>query len=213
MSAPLPDALRARFQRYIEEGLSGRAAALAPIAEEGLKQIAALYRIEGQVRGQSADERLAVRQQKSTPKVATFKIWLEHARTQVSAKSPTGQALKYIAKYWNGLILFLDDGRIEMDNNAVERTIRPIALQRKNALFAGHDAGAQNCAKAAGQVRPPRRKTARPGHDDAGSRADPPSSSRLRAPRYRSGRKTLVHWTKIRRYRSQKAGQLRNVDL
>ena len=125
---------------------------VAPIAEEGLKQITALYRIEGQVRGQSADERLAVRQQKSAPKVATFKIWLEHARTQVSAKSPTGQALKYITKYWNGLILFLDDGRIEMDSNAVERTIRPIALQRKNALFAGHDAGAQNWAMLASLI-------------------------------------------------------------
>ncbi len=54
--------------------------------------------------------------------------------------------MKYIAKYWDGLILFLTDGRIEMDSNAVERTIRPIALQRKNALFAGHDAGAQNWA-------------------------------------------------------------------
>ncbi len=91
---------------------------VAPIAEEGLKQIAALYRIEGQVRCQSADERLAMRQQKSMPKVATFKIWLDHARTQVSVKSPTGQALKYIAKYWDGLILFLTDGRIEMDSNA-----------------------------------------------------------------------------------------------
>ena len=63
-----------------------------------------------------------------------------------STKSPTGEALKYIVKYWDGLILFLTDGRIEMDSNAVERTIRPIALQRKNALFAGHDAGAQNWA-------------------------------------------------------------------
>lgn len=117
---------------------------VAPIAEEGLKQIAALYRIEKDVRGLSADERLAIRQQKSAPRVATFKTWLDHARTQVSAKSPTGLALKYIAKYWDGLILFLTDGRIEMDSNAVERTIRPIALSRKNALFAGHDAGAQN---------------------------------------------------------------------
>ncbi|SHJ41005.1 IS66 C-terminal element, partial [Thalassobacter stenotrophicus DSM 16310] len=63
-----------------------------------------------------------------------------------SAKSPTGEALKYIAKYWDGLCLFLGDGRIELDNNPVERTIRPIALSRKNALFAGHDAGAQNWA-------------------------------------------------------------------
>ncbi len=125
---------------------------VAPIAEEGLKQIAALYRIEGQIRGQSIDERLAVRQQKSTPKIAAFKIWLDHARTQVSVKSPTGQALKYIAKYWDGLILFLTDSRIEMDSNAVERTIRPIALQRKNALFAGHDAGAQNWAMLASLI-------------------------------------------------------------
>jgi len=58
----------------------------------------------------------------------------------------------YIAKYWDGLILFLTDGRIEMDSNAVERTIRPIALQRKNALFAGHDAGAQNWAMLASLI-------------------------------------------------------------
>tara|TARA_R110002074_G_scaffold92570_1_gene202144 strand:+ start:3234 stop:3653 length:420 start_codon:yes stop_codon:yes gene_type:complete len=75
----------------------------------------------------SAEERLAVRLQKSAPKIAAFKTWLDHARTQISTKSPTGNALKYIAKYWDGLILFLTDGRIEMDSNAVERTIRPIA--------------------------------------------------------------------------------------
>ena len=125
---------------------------VAPIAEEGLKQIAALYQIEGQARGASVEERLVLRQAKSVPKIATFKAWLDHARTQVSTKSPTGEALKYIAKYWGGLILFLTDGRIEMDSNAVERTIRPIALQRKNALFAGHDAGAQNWAMLASLI-------------------------------------------------------------
>jgi len=125
---------------------------VASIAEDGLKQIAALYRIEAQARGTSAQERLAIRQQKSEPKVKTFKSWLDQARSQVSAKSPTGDALKYIAKYWDGLILFLTDGRIEMDSNAVERTIRPIALQRKNALFAGHDAGAQNWAMLASLI-------------------------------------------------------------
>jgi len=97
---------------------------VAPIAEESLKQIAALYRIEGQIRGLSAEERLAMRQQKSAPKIATFKVWLDHVRTQVSAKSPTGAALKYIAKYWDGLILFLDDGRIEMDSNAPSRACK-----------------------------------------------------------------------------------------
>ena len=125
---------------------------VAPIAEEGLKQIATLYRIEAQARGTSAQERMAIRQQKSAPKIVAFKSWLDQARSQVSAKSPTGEALKYIAKYWDGLILFLSDGCIEMDSNAVKRTIRPIALQRKNALFAGHDAGAQNWAMLASLI-------------------------------------------------------------
>lgn len=118
----------------------------APIAQDGLGQIQALYRIEKDLRGQSADQRCAVRQERSKPIVEAFGIWLAQSRARVSAKSPTGEALKYIAKYWDGLCLFLDDGRIELDNNPVERTIRPIALNRKNALFAGHDAGAQNWA-------------------------------------------------------------------
>lgn len=121
----------------------------APIAHEGLKQIAALYRIEKTIRGQTAKKRLAVRQEESAPLIDAFKVWLDQARAQVSAKSPTGAALKYIARYWEGLILFLHDGRIEMDSNPVERTIRPIALNRKNALFAGHEAGAQNWARLA----------------------------------------------------------------
>ena len=116
----------------------------APIAEDGLKQIAALYRIEADIRGQSLDVRLAARQERSAPRIAAFEIWLTANRARVSAKSPLGEALKYIAKYWDGLNLFLADGRIEMDSNAVERTIRPIALNRKNALFAGHDVGAEN---------------------------------------------------------------------
>jgi transposase len=58
-----------------------------------------------------------------------------------------------MAKYWDGLILYQTDDRIEMDSNAVERTIRPIALQRKNALFAGHDAGAQNWAMLASLIK------------------------------------------------------------
>jgi hypothetical protein len=67
-------------------------------------------------------------------------------RERASAKSPLGEALAYIAKYRDGLGRFLTDGRVEIDNNTVERTIRPIALNRKNALFAGHDAGAKNWA-------------------------------------------------------------------
>ena len=123
-----------------------------PIADKGLKQIAALYRIERNIRGQKPEARLATRQARSKPIIDEFETWLATHRARVSAKSPLGEALKYIAKYWDGLTRFLTDGRIEIDSNAVERTIRPIALNRKNALFAGHDAGAQNWAMIASLI-------------------------------------------------------------
>lgn len=118
----------------------------APIAEEGLKLIRDLYRIEADIRGQNPEIRLAERLNRSKPIMVELEIWLTHHRARSSSKSPLGGALKYIAKYWDGLNLFLNDGRIEMDNNTVERTIRPIAINRKNALFAGHEAGAENWA-------------------------------------------------------------------
>lgn len=121
-------------------------AGTAPIAEEGVRLIGELYAIETDIRGLCPDDRLAARQQRSAPVAARIREWLDYHRARVSAKAPLGEALSYIAKYWTGLELFLTDGRIELDNNAVERTIRPIALNRKNALFAGHDAGAENWA-------------------------------------------------------------------
>jgi transposase len=123
-----------------------------PIADEGLKQIATLHWIEKDIRGQSPEARLEARQDRSKPIITAFAAWLINNRARVSAKSPLGEALKYIAKYWDGLCLFLQDGCIEMDNNSLERTIRPIALNRKNALFAGHEAGAQNWAMLASLI-------------------------------------------------------------
>jgi hypothetical protein len=81
-----------------------------------------------------------------------MRTWLTHHRARVAGKSPLGEALSYIAKYWDGLRLFLVDGRIEVDDNSVERTIRPFTLNRKNALFAGHDAGAENWATIASLI-------------------------------------------------------------
>ena len=118
----------------------------APIAEEGVALIRDLYAIEAEIRGSDPATRLAVRHDRSAPILARLDDWLAHHRTRASAKSPLGEALAYIAKYRDGLGRFLTDGRIEIDNNTVERTIRPIALNRKNALFAGHDAGADNWA-------------------------------------------------------------------
>lgn len=123
-----------------------------PIADEGLHQITALYRIEKELRGQNPEARLTARQARSKPIIDELETWLIAHRARVSAKSPLGEALKYITKYWDGLCRFLDDGHIEIDSNAVERTIRPIALNRKNALFAGHDAGAQNWAMIASLI-------------------------------------------------------------
>ncbi|TIP39120.1 IS66 family transposase, partial [Mesorhizobium sp.] len=101
--------------------------ATAPIAEDGVKRIGELYRIEAELRGLDPEARLAGRQERSAPVVADMQTWFVHHRARVATKSPLGEALAYIAKYWDGLKLFLTDGRIEIDNNSVERTIRPIA--------------------------------------------------------------------------------------
>lgn len=124
----------------------------APIAEEGVKRIGELYRIEAELRGLDPQIRLARRREHSAPLVADMHGWLVYHLARVAAKSPLSEALAYIAKHWDGLTLLLTDGRIEIDNNGVERTIRPIALNRKNALFAGHDAGAENWATIASLI-------------------------------------------------------------
>jgi hypothetical protein len=118
----------------------------APIAEAALGRIAALYAIEKTIRGMSADARRMSRQERSKPLVAAFRAWLEHQLTQVSGKALIVEAIRYALHHWDGLTRFLEDDRIELDTNIVERGIRPIVLNRKNALFAGHDEGAENWA-------------------------------------------------------------------
>ena len=111
------------------------------IAAEGLRRIAELYAIETDIRGTSPGQRLSARQVRSAPQVAAFGDWLQAQRRKVAAKSRLGEKLKYIHNHWDGLQTFLRDGRVEIDSNRVENLIRPIALNRKNALFAGHDEG------------------------------------------------------------------------
>ncbi len=115
-------------------------------------RVVQLYQIEAELLGRDPQTRLAGRQQRSAPLIADMHTWLIQHRARVAAKSLFGEALAYVAKYWDGLCLFLADGRVEIDSNAVERTIRPIALNRKNALFASHDAGAENWATIASLV-------------------------------------------------------------
>ena len=114
----------------------------SPIADEGLKQIAALYAIEKEIRGLAPEARRLVRQSRTAPLVDAFGDWLKQKRARISAKSRLGEKLAYIANCWGGLTVFLTDGHVEMDNNPVENRIRPLALGRKNHLFAGHDEGA-----------------------------------------------------------------------
>ncbi len=120
--------------------------------KHSVKRIGELYRIEAELRGLDPETRLNGRQERSARLVADIQTWLVHHRARVATKSPLGEALAYIAKYWDGLKLFLTDGRVEIDNDSVERTIRPIALNRKNALFSGHDAGAENWATIASLI-------------------------------------------------------------
>jgi len=111
------------------------------IAAEGLRRIAEVYKIEADIRGAAPGQRLSARQARTAPLVAAFREWLQEQRLRVSAKSRLGEKLAYIHHHWDGLQTFLADGRVEIDSNGVENLIRPIALNRKNALFAGHDEG------------------------------------------------------------------------
>jgi transposase len=113
----------------------------APIAEQALQRINALYHIEAMIRGHAPEQRQAVRQEQSKPVVDDLRTWLDAQLAKVSRRARIAEAIRYALKLWSGLRLFLDDGRIEIDTNVVERAIRPIALNRKNALFAGSDQG------------------------------------------------------------------------
>ena len=78
--------------------------------------------------------------------MAELKATLDETMAQISRKSALAEAIKYTLGHWSGLNLFLEDGRIEVDNNTVERTMRPIALGRRNHMFAGNDGGARSWA-------------------------------------------------------------------
>jgi len=118
----------------------------APIATEALLRISRLYQIEDEIRGQSAEARRAARQARSKELVEKLHVWLEQQLARVSRSSVIAEDIRYGLNHWQGLSRFLDDGRIEIDSNTVERSIRGIALGRKNALFAGSDEGAENWA-------------------------------------------------------------------
>lgn len=120
-----------------------------PLASEALRRIAEMYAIESELRGQSPEQRRAGRQAKSKPLVDAFRTWAMEQLSQTRPNAPIADALRYSLDHWDGLTRFLQDGRVEMDSNTIERAIRPICLTRKNSLFAGNNAAAENWAAVA----------------------------------------------------------------
>ena len=131
--------LRRRFVKLVRNSKS-------PIAEAAVRHIAQLYAIEAMVRGSSPDIRLAARKEHSLPMVAALKSWFEKQLSMISSGSTLAEDIRYALNHWQGLTRFLEDGRLELDTNPVENAIRPVCLTRKNALFAGHEIGAENWA-------------------------------------------------------------------
>jgi transposase len=118
----------------------------SPVAAEAIERIAALYAIEKEIRGHAADERREVRNAQARPLLDSLKQWLEETLGRLSRKSDTAVAVRYALSRWEALLRYVDDGRIEIDNNAAERALRTVALGRKNYLFAGSDAGGERAA-------------------------------------------------------------------
>lgn len=122
------------------------AASKSALAQEALVRIGELYAIETGAREFDAEDRHAHRQQYAAPRLAALKAWLDEQRRRVSQGSGTARAIDYALKRWTALVRYLEDGRYPIDNNPVENAIRPIALGRKNWLFAGSEAAGQRAA-------------------------------------------------------------------
>jgi len=118
----------------------------SPIAAQALERIGALYAVEQEILGRSADHRRVVRQMRSRPLLDSLHVWMQQTLCSLSQKSATAKAIRYALSRWDALLRYCNDGRIEIDNNAAERALRCVALGRKNFLFAGSDAGGERAA-------------------------------------------------------------------
>jgi transposase len=118
----------------------------SPIATEAIQRIGALYAIERAIRGHLPAQRVLVRQQRAGPLLDSLQQWLSATLQTVSAKSELAGAIRYSLVRWTALTRYRDDGRIEIDNNSAERSIRPLVLGRRNYMFAGSDVGGERAA-------------------------------------------------------------------
>lgn len=122
------------------------AATGSPLAEEALQRIGHLFDIERTVGGQPAEERRRVRQAKARPVLDALADFFDTTLARIPGKSALAAAIRYACARWPALTRYVEDGRLELSNNAAERSIRPLALGRKNWLFAGSDAGGDRAA-------------------------------------------------------------------
>jgi transposase len=118
----------------------------SPVAAEAIERIGALYAIEKEIRGRPSEERCSMRQTRARLLLDELHAWLEKQLHILSRKSDVAAAIRYALARWRALLRYLDDGRIEIDNNSAERALRAVALGRKNYLFAGSDAGGESAA-------------------------------------------------------------------
>ena len=125
---------------------AARRLAISPIALEAVKRIDALFDIERSINSQSAEERLRVRREQSSPLLTELEAWLREQRLRLSRSSPVAEPIDYMLRRWDRFARFIDDGRICLTNNAAERALRGFALGRKSWLFAGSERGADRAA-------------------------------------------------------------------
>ncbi|HVP99787.1 MAG TPA: IS66 family transposase [Roseiarcus sp.] len=122
------------------------AAPISPIALEAVKRIDAIFDIEREINGVSAEKRLAARRSRSAPLVAALEEWMRAERAKLSRHNAVAKAIDYMLTRWLAFSRFLEDGRICLTNNAAERALRGLALGRKSWLFAGSERGAERAA-------------------------------------------------------------------
>jgi len=134
----------ADIEKAAREGRKGKP--VSPIALEAVRRLDALFEIERAINGRSADERRAVRQERSKPLLDDMHDWLLRERESLSRSAEVLKPMNYMLKRWDDFVRFLDDGRICLTNNCAERALRGIALGRRNWTFAGSQRGADRAA-------------------------------------------------------------------
>ena len=116
------------------------------IAEEAIKRIAKLYGVEKEARGHSPEERVVIRRKKAKPIFDDLESWLHAQLPKISGKSPLAKAIRYALNRMSKTRPYLNNGFLELDNNTVERAVKPVAIGRKNWMFAGSERGGKAMA-------------------------------------------------------------------